>query len=296
MNGNWKRPNHASGIAIGGHGVMDFRPSSGQVIGCDFDGRDRAAALLRLPDGEMRASINGELQPLPAAWNDICMIRWADASNVFVWPIGLRAEPHVGIVGPNGVSTAKVGMPLDIFSGQGRFLCTYAEDQIVGAVKDADLIATFEFPSLRKVARFVEPLLVNFPDVFFAEAEHGVLDQAVGDFWFVAYDTPFLWRYSVSSQRIAVGDLGCPLETIRAIACSDRQVTIICHDGTGLCLRSYKGTENSVYFEGQVGWTGREAEHIEEGILRQRGQLAGYHGNRIAVVTPTSAVLTALPI
>jgi hypothetical protein len=144
--------------------VIEVTPRFGQMIGCDFDGRSRAAVLLRSSNGELVASIDGELRPVPEAWtNHACMIRWADDSRVFVWPIALHAEPHVGVIGSGGVSTMNVGLPLDMFGGKGLLVCTYAEDQITGPVEEADLIATFEIPSFRKNFAFCRAALGQLP-------------------------------------------------------------------------------------------------------------------------------------
>ncbi len=225
-------------------------------------------------------------------------IAWFGGDEVLLWPVCVPAEhsSYVGKIGATQTEMLNIGYPVDIFYDRDFLVCTASEENFVADVDiqdQSDLISAFSYPGIVRVARFIEPFMEKFSHTRFLEVEDGVLDGELGVFWFTAYDTEYLWCFSLKTHQVSVCQLGCPLRDVLAVSSNGEEVAIILRRLDGLVLRSYTNSGTDLVFnsESELSLADEVRSHLWEAISDRAAYIRGFAGNMIAATTAKRAIL-----
>jgi hypothetical protein len=269
------------------------------AIACDFDSKNRLAALVKLASGTVVAQIDGTDLPIPMPWTaHVKKIRWLGEAEVVLWPVCLPMEnpSYVGRIGLSGTSILNLGFPLDIFTDREFLACTFPEERIsISNDPHSDLISVFSCNDFVRLAGFIEPFLAKFRNIALMEVDHGVLDGNNKYVWFSAYDTGSLWCFSFETSKILICDLGCSRDDVLAISCNGDRATVIFRDSSGIFLRTFIKIEDHLTFEAELQLSLANEQHpnLWKAISSRTGCITGHAGNRIALTTSNQAILAS---
>jgi hypothetical protein len=272
-----------------------------EVIDCDFDHRNRTAALLKIAPGESRVVMDQVAQDLPKDWAlQTIRIRWFDDSGVLLWPLSQPGESasSVGRFSSAESCILNIGRPLDVFKDRNVIACTYPEDQVSTDVPpQSDLGSIFSLPGFVRIARLIDPIMKDYSHVPILEVEHAVLDGANGRFWFTAYDVHDLWCYEFYENILTIAPLRCSLADVLAISCDNSSASVLIQRFGEAFVRTFVRNGEKLQFDAPESVLRVPAEMQDaffEVALRHSGRMSGYPSGRFAVKSPSVAILAAI--
>jgi hypothetical protein len=272
------------------------------AVACDFDRKNRLAALVQRASGEVSIQVDRNDYAIPARWREhVRKIRWCGNSDIVLWPVCLPTEnvSNVGRVGPSGAEILNLKYPLDIFSDRGLLACTFSEDWFIltdDISLQSDLISVFSCGTMERLARFVEPYMKDFKHIPFLEVEHGALDGASRRIWFTAYVTDFLWCFTFDDLKVSTCKLECDRNDVIAISCLDDKCLLLVQRANLIFLQVYRAVADNLAFDTErvILLSGDSSRQMTEISDRSLGIITGYVGGRVAAMTESRATLFEL--
>ena len=273
------------------------------VIDSDINASGKVCTLIQDSKYFKVAKLDVNAHPIPIKWKPhVEKIRWIGHNQVAIWPIAPLSSgpPFVGTL--DGFHSATIGsaFPLDLFADRSCVIFVFSEEFTrIDVPKDqrSDLILAINLGYNKVNRKFADLLSESYSDESFLEVTCGVTDAESEAFWFAAYNTSLLWRFSFRDGGcIKVGELGVAPYEVIAICCQRQTATVICKRREKLEARQYLATEKRIELKSVSEILAEEDVNEILNLLlnNSANRIVGMHGNRCGILMPDRAIIIGL--
>lgn len=261
-----------------------------RILACDWSRDVGLVVLVRKEDASLAILTSGQTRPIPDEWHDsVSGLVAFSGEGLIVWPIESTHEGHckIGIFEQGLWSTAIIGAPCSLASNETYLAVSYGEEWIgdgEGGGLSSDIASIYEAGTLRRLSG-IGPVMrkTNYQGVVM-EVEACCFNEQ-DQFYFVAYDTPYIWSYDVLSGGVKFDPMPVAPSYVEAITVEERAVHLIVKGQSSLRVYSKP--------HGQTEWS--DGPLPDSGALRvaemMEATLLGKPGGRLLVYTEKDAMI-----
>jgi hypothetical protein len=255
-------------------------PPGAKILASDWSAVDGVMCLIRDNDSILRIVSASEESQVPVAWSKYVFgMTVVGASRFVVWPVGPLENDRcpIGVLGPENQSTMLTGVPKTIISNGKYAAFCYGEEWIPPQYDNtiyADIVTFYLSKDFSKIGMIGD----KFDKINDRGTILEVSYSSFGDdnnFYFIAYYSPYLWKYNILSDVLEKYKLPFDSRLISAILVSGSEVKLISIDGAsvGIYSRSKEAMDDWIRAAAPIGLYGH-VHDFEKAIWQ--GKPGGY--------------------
>lgn len=261
-----------------------------KILACDWCNNVGLVVLVRKEDASLTVISNQRTLSIPDAWCEhVSELVAFSSERLIVWPI---ERPHderckIGYFEQGLWSTAILASPLSLAANEKYLAVSYGEERVADGIDGSlfsDMTSIYEAGTLRRLSGVGHGMRKGNYQGVLMEVEACCFDEQ-DQFYFVAFDTPYIWSYDVMSDSVKFDPMPVASSYVCAITVEEKRVHLVVKDQSSFRVYSK--------LHGQTEWTDRrlsestvfgEAEMAQATLLGKPGGKLLAYTEKIAVV------------